>query len=77
MPKLPRLTGQQVITVLRKAGFEVLRVKGSHHFMRHPDGRRTVVPVLFYAALLLFAGLLIIGFAIIIAFRTDSKSSPH
>ena len=28
-----------------KAGFEVLRIKGSHHFMSHADGRRTVVPV--------------------------------
>ena len=26
-------------------GFEVIRVKGSHHFLRHPDGRCTVVPV--------------------------------
>ena len=30
---------------MRRAGFGVLRVKGSHHFMLHPDGRRTVVPV--------------------------------
>ena len=45
MPKFPRLTGQQVIATLKKAGFEVLRIKGSHHFMSHPDGRRTVVPV--------------------------------
>jgi len=45
MPKFPRRTGQQVIAALRKAGFEVLRIKGSHHFMSHPDGRRTVVPV--------------------------------
>jgi predicted RNA binding protein YcfA (HicA-like mRNA interferase family) len=45
MPKSPRLTGQQVIANLRKAGFEVLRIKGSHYFMSHPDGRRTVVPV--------------------------------
>ena len=45
MPKLPSLTGQQVIAVLKRAGFEVLRIKGSHHFMSHPDGRRTVVPV--------------------------------
>ena len=45
MTKLPSLTGQQIITALRRAGFEVLRVKGSHHFLRHPDGRRTVVPV--------------------------------
>jgi len=30
---------------LRKAGFQVIRVKGSHHFLRHSDGRCTVVPV--------------------------------
>jgi predicted RNA binding protein YcfA (HicA-like mRNA interferase family) len=26
-------------------GFEVARIKGSHHFLRHADGRATVVPV--------------------------------
>jgi predicted RNA binding protein YcfA (HicA-like mRNA interferase family) len=45
MVKLARLTGQQVIAALKKAGFEVLRVKGSHHFLMHTDGRKTVVPV--------------------------------
>ena len=32
---------------LRKAGFVVARIKGSHHVMRHRDdpGRGTVVPV--------------------------------
>ena len=45
MAKFPRLTGQKVIAVLKKGGFEVLRIKGSHHFLTHPDGRRTVVPV--------------------------------
>ena len=45
MAKLARLTGQQVISALKKAGFVVLRVKGSHHFLMHGDGRRTVVPV--------------------------------
>ena len=44
MPKLPRLTGLQVIATLQKSGFVVIRVKGSHHFISHPDGRRTVVP---------------------------------
>jgi len=34
-----------VIAALRRAGFIVLRIKGSHHFLQHPDGRRTVVPV--------------------------------
>ncbi len=40
-----RLTGRQLIKALRKAGFEEVRVRGSHHFLRHSDGRRTVVPV--------------------------------
>jgi predicted RNA binding protein YcfA (HicA-like mRNA interferase family) len=45
MTKLPRLTGKKVIAALKKGGFEVLRVKSSHHFLRHADGRTTVVPV--------------------------------
>jgi len=45
MSKLPSLTGNQLITVLKKIGFEVARVKGSHHILIHTDGRRTVVPV--------------------------------
>ena len=45
MPRLPRLRGREVIAALRRAGFIVLRIKGSHHFLQHPDGRRTVVPV--------------------------------
>ena len=45
MTRLPTLTGRQLISALHKAGFEVLRVKGSHHFLRHSDGRCTVIPV--------------------------------
>jgi predicted RNA binding protein YcfA (HicA-like mRNA interferase family) len=45
MPRLPRLRGREVIAALSRSGFIVLRIRGSHHFMRHPDGRRTVVPV--------------------------------
>lgn len=45
MPRLPRLRGREVIAALRRAGFTVLRIKGSHHFLRHSDGRSTVVPV--------------------------------
>ena len=45
MGKLPSVTGKNVLKALAKAGFEVIRVKGSHHFLRHPDGRTTVVPV--------------------------------
>jgi len=45
MPRQPRVTGKAMIAALRRAGFEVLRVRGSHHFLRHADGRATVVPV--------------------------------
>ena len=45
MTRLPRITGREIVAALRKAGFEVARIKGSHHFLRHADGRGTVVPV--------------------------------
>jgi predicted RNA binding protein YcfA (HicA-like mRNA interferase family) len=45
MIRAPRITGGTVIASLHKAGFRVVRVKGSHHFLKHPDGRCTVVPV--------------------------------
>ena len=45
MSRHSAVTGKSVILALRKIGFDVLRVKGSHHFLRHPDGRTTVVPV--------------------------------
>jgi len=44
MSRTPRVTGPDVITALERAGFGVLRIKGSHHFLRHADGRSTVVP---------------------------------
>jgi predicted RNA binding protein YcfA (HicA-like mRNA interferase family) len=43
--RLPRVTATDLIRALRKAGFEVKRVRGSHHFLAHPDGRSTVIPV--------------------------------
>lgn len=45
MTLLPALAGKELLSVLKKAGFEVIRIKGSHHFIQHPDGRSTVVPV--------------------------------
>ncbi len=45
MRKLPALTGKDLVATLGRGGFEVIRIKGSHHFLRHPDGRATVVPV--------------------------------
>ena len=45
MTNLPSLDGRRVIKVLSRFGFEVIRIKGSYHFVKHPDGRSTVVPV--------------------------------
>ena len=45
MSKLPSLTGRQVVKALQKVGFTVIRQKGSHAFLRHPDRRSTVVPL--------------------------------
>lgn len=45
MTVLPSITGKELVAALKKAGFGIVRVKGSHHFLRHTDGRTTVVPV--------------------------------
>jgi len=45
MSKLPALTGKEIVAALERAGFSVIRIRSSHHFMRHSDGRTTLVPV--------------------------------
>jgi predicted RNA binding protein YcfA (HicA-like mRNA interferase family) len=47
MRAMPALPGRAVVAVLERAGFEVVRTKGSDHFLQHRDdpGRQTVVPV--------------------------------
>lgn len=43
--KLPLLTAKELIKILNKFGFQVIRQKGSHIYLRHQDGRCTVVPL--------------------------------
>jgi predicted RNA binding protein YcfA (HicA-like mRNA interferase family) len=45
MTRLPRLKGKEIIRILERAGFRTVRTRGSHNFLRHSDGRATVVPV--------------------------------
>jgi predicted RNA binding protein YcfA (HicA-like mRNA interferase family) len=45
MTSFPSLTGKDLLLALKNAGFTVIRIKGSHHFVQHLDGRSTVVPV--------------------------------
>lgn len=44
--KLPRITGDEVVRALKRAGFIVDRQRGSHVILIHPQSRkRVVVPV--------------------------------
>jgi len=43
-PRL-RVKGKDLTSALQRAGFKVTRTKGSHHFLRHSDGRATTIPV--------------------------------
>ena len=45
MSKFPSLSGKEIVSILKKAGFTADRQRGSHVFMKHSDGRATVVPV--------------------------------
>ncbi|GLZ15148.1 hypothetical protein Acsp04_53830 [Actinomadura sp. NBRC 104425] len=45
MPDIPALRDDQVVRALEKAGFKVVRTRGSHHIMRNSERRGTTVPV--------------------------------
>ena len=44
MPKLPRISGAEVMRALRRLGFEQVRQSGSHVIMRR-ESRGCVVPL--------------------------------
>lgn len=45
MGKLVLISGKKLCKILEKLGFEKIHGKGSHVRFKHPDGRRTVIPV--------------------------------
>jgi predicted RNA binding protein YcfA (HicA-like mRNA interferase family) len=45
MPKLPAVDGRQVIRALEREGFQIVRTKGSHHFLRKDGASRRSVTV--------------------------------
>jgi len=45
MTRLPRLKGKEIVRLLQRIGFQIVRTRGSHVFLRHADGRVTTVPV--------------------------------
>ena len=45
MPKLPSLTGKELIKLIEKIGFYESRQRGSHIRFHNKDGRVTTIPV--------------------------------
>ncbi len=45
MPQLPVTSGISFLKFLQAIGFIVVRINGSHHRLKHKDGRITTVPV--------------------------------
>jgi predicted RNA binding protein YcfA (HicA-like mRNA interferase family) len=46
MPKLVIISGKGMVKILKSIGFELIRVRGSHHFLENKeDGSVTTVPV--------------------------------
>lgn len=44
--RLPRVTGEEIVSALKRAGFEVERIRGSHHYLKRPSGGPIVtIPV--------------------------------
>jgi predicted RNA binding protein YcfA (HicA-like mRNA interferase family) len=43
--RLPAVTGARLVKALQAAGFLLTGTRGSHHRVKHPDGRATTVPV--------------------------------
>jgi predicted RNA binding protein YcfA (HicA-like mRNA interferase family) len=43
--RLPSVSARQMLSALQRAGFDIVRIKGSHHFLRHSADptRETVV----------------------------------
>lgn len=46
MTRLPRVSGKVVLSTLARAGFKVVHVRGSHHYLRKEGASKfVVVPV--------------------------------
>lgn len=45
MPQLPVISGKAFLKFLQVEGFVVIRINGSHHRLKHSDGRVTTIPV--------------------------------
>ena len=44
MSRLPLLTAKELLKIILKLDFRFKRQKGSHIFLKHPEGRTTLIP---------------------------------
>ena len=44
MPKLPRLTAKEAVSVVKKLGFVLVRQSGSHKIFKNKVGKRITIP---------------------------------
>ncbi len=44
MPKLPVVSGRELVKAFKRLGFSVVSQQGSHIKMHHPDGRTAIIP---------------------------------
>jgi predicted RNA binding protein YcfA (HicA-like mRNA interferase family) len=45
MTRLPRITAKEVFNALQRNGFEVIRTRGSHHFLHRPGSGIVTVSI--------------------------------
>ena len=59
MPRLPRITGKELVAALKKAGFVCKRIEGSHHILQNIFPEETVtIPVPVHSGKIIKLGLL-------------------
>lgn len=45
MPRLPRITGRQLVAALNRAGFKTVRIEGSHYHLFKTGAGLVTIPV--------------------------------
>lgn len=44
-PRMPRVSGKDVVAALRRGGFKLIHIEGSHHYLESPAGQLVTIPV--------------------------------
>ncbi|OGI57443.1 hypothetical protein A3B85_01045 [Candidatus Nomurabacteria bacterium RIFCSPHIGHO2_02_FULL_37_13] len=45
MPKLPNVKGKQLLKILQRIGYALDHTQGSHHVLRHSNGKKITIPI--------------------------------